>query len=61
MKLSELICEYVDLKIKGASYNEWESFDYNNLKRRRHEESLVALEFKIDEIVDSIENRIDHK
>ena len=61
MKLSELICEYVDLKIKGASYSEYESFEYNNLKKKRYEESLAALEFKIDYIVDQIENKTDQK
>jgi hypothetical protein len=49
MKLSELIREYVDLKIEGEpSHSDWRSIDADAKMRAAHHQRLAELEDEID-------------
>jgi hypothetical protein len=52
MKLSEMIEEYVDLKIAGEPVDQhWQSLIYNNQKRQNYHDRLQELKNKIDMVV----------
>ena len=52
MKLSELIRDYVDLKIEGEpKHSEWSSIDSDYCRREDYRQKLADLEAAIQEIV----------
>lgn len=52
MKLSELIEEFIDLKIEGEpAYSEWQSIDWQARAREAYRERVEFLKAEIDAAV----------
>ena len=59
MKLSELIRDYIDLKIEGEpSDSEWCSIEQRSRNRSSYYEALDELEKAIDEFANAIDKTI---
>ena len=55
MKLSELVREYIDLKIQGEpKSSEWSSISANHQRQQEYSDKLESLEADIDSAITSI-------